>query len=356
MSSSSERDAKQASHVALYRKYRPAKFDTVRGQEHVISVLQGALKSGSIPHAFLFAGSRGTGKTTIARIFARELGTDDSDIYEIDAASNRGIDDIRELRDAVHVLPFISKYKVYIVDEVHMLTKEAFNALLKTLEEPPLHVIFILATTEMDKLPETVISRCQTFVFKKPTQTLLREMIVDVAKAEGYKIEPDAADLIALLGDGSYRDTHGNLQKVLQGVESEKTKAGNPVITMAAVESITGAPRMTLVHSFVSALSEKSADKALVALNDAVESGAEIQVFLMLVLAKIRSILLIRVSPSLKAKFAKEMSEEEMKFLESHAKGGISSDILAGLLTAQSQMKTMSSSLPIEVAVMKMMV
>lgn len=151
------------SEIALYRKYRPQKFKDVVGQDHVVKVLQGAIDLGNISHAYLFSGSRGTGKTSIARIFAKEIGTTPNDLYEIDAASNRGIDDIREIRDGVSTLPFESKYKVYIIDEVHMLTKEAFNALLKTLEEPPAHAVFILATTELDKLPEWV-SPVATFI------------------------------------------------------------------------------------------------------------------------------------------------------------------------------------------------
>ena len=143
--------------AVLYRKYRPATFDDVIGQEQVVNVLKGSLEAGRISHAYLFTGSRGTGKTSIARILARAVGTTDVDLYEIDGASNRGIDEIREIRDAVRILPFESKYKVYIIDEVHMLTKDAFNALLKTLEEPPVHVIFILATTEF-QLPRPCFS------------------------------------------------------------------------------------------------------------------------------------------------------------------------------------------------------
>ena len=170
--------------LALYRKYRPQSLDDVIGQDHIVKVIEGSLKQGNISHAYLFFGSRGTGKTSVARIIARELETGPTDIHEIDAASNRGIDDIRALREEVRTLPFDSKYKVYIVDEVHMLTKEAFNALLKTLEEPPAHVIFILATTEMDKVPETILSRCQVFTFHRPTETILRKMAQEIAKKE----------------------------------------------------------------------------------------------------------------------------------------------------------------------------
>src|SRR4051812_6833369 len=145
----------------LYRKYRPKKFDDVIGQEAIVSALQNALKSDRVAHSYIFAGSRGTGKTTLARIFASALGVSQNDLYEIDAASNRNIDDIRAIRDAVSTLPFDSKFKIYLLDEVHMLTKESWNALLKTLEEPPSHVIFIMATTELEKIPGTILSRSE---------------------------------------------------------------------------------------------------------------------------------------------------------------------------------------------------
>ena len=206
----------------LYRKYRPFDWSDVIGQESIVSVLESSIKMDKIAHAYLFSGTRGTGKTTIARIFARSLEVSDNDVYEIDAASNRGIDDIREIRDGVSVLPFESKYKVYIIDEVHMLTKEAFNALLKTLEEPPQHVIFILATTETDKIPETVLSRCQIFNFKTPNREILKTLINKVAKKEGFTLENGVADLLALLGDGSFRDTLGILQKVIGSTSNKK--------------------------------------------------------------------------------------------------------------------------------------
>jgi DNA polymerase-3 subunit gamma/tau len=176
-------------HTALYRTYRPNTFDAVVGQEHVTSVLQAAIANQKIAHAYLFYGTRGTGKTTMARIFARALGATNKDIYEMDAASNRRVEDFRELNDSTYTLPFESPYKVYIIDEAHMLTKEAFNAFLKTLEEPPAHVVFILATTEPDKLPDTIVSRCQTFAFNKPTPAVLAQVITRVAKKEGYTLE-----------------------------------------------------------------------------------------------------------------------------------------------------------------------
>jgi DNA polymerase-3 subunit gamma/tau len=184
------------SHIALYRKYRPETFDDVLGQDAIVASLKHAIAQEKVSHAYLFAGSRGTGKTSIARIFARALGTSANDIYEIDAASHNGVDEIRELRDGVATLPFDSKYKVYILDEVHMLSKPAFNALLKTLEEPPKHVVFILATTELHKVPETVRSRCQIFEFKKPHAALLASFVQAIAKKEGGAVDDGAAELI----------------------------------------------------------------------------------------------------------------------------------------------------------------
>jgi DNA polymerase-3 subunit gamma/tau len=221
---------------ALYRKYRPESFADVKDQEHIVSVLEGAIKKGEIPHAILFSGTRGTGKTTLARLFAQAIGTAPMDLYEIDAASNRGIDDIRELKEAVHTMPYESEQKVYIIDEVHMLTKEAFNALLKTLEEPPAHVVFILATTEEDKLLDTILSRCQVFRMHSPSRAVLAEVVTQVAKKEGFTLASEAADLIAIAADGSFRDALGVTQKVILA-------SGDAIGSADEVAVIIGAPK-----------------------------------------------------------------------------------------------------------------
>ncbi len=203
-------------HVALYRKYRPQSFSDVVGQVQAVELLTGAIQQKKISHAYLFCGGRGTGKTTVARIVARDIGCNDEDIIEIDAASNRGIDEIRDLREAVRTAPFSSAFKVYIIDEAHMLTKEAANALLKTLEEPPSHVIFILATTDPDKLPQTIVSRCQKVLFRNPDIDTLSQRLIYVAEQEGGpKLQPEAAKKIAVHGRGSYRDALGVLEQVL---------------------------------------------------------------------------------------------------------------------------------------------
>jgi len=206
---------------ALYRKYRSKSLSEIVGQEHITVTLENAIKNGKISHAYLFTGPRGVGKTSIARILAHQINKipydNDSgqlDIIEIDAASNRRIDEIRDLRDKVHISPTSAKYKVYIIDEVHMLTKEAFNALLKTLEEPPKHVVFILATTEIHKLPDTIISRTQRFTFKSIDDTKIVEHLGAIAKAEKIKIDEQALELLAKHGNGSFRDSISLLDQV----------------------------------------------------------------------------------------------------------------------------------------------
>ncbi len=294
--------------VTLYRKYRPADFSEIIGQEQVSEVLAESVKRGNIVHAYLFAGPRGTGKTSVARILARAVGTTSKDLFEIDGASNRGIDEIRTLREAVSTLPFESKYKVYIIDEVHMLTKDAFNALLKTLEEPPAHVIFILATTELSKVLDTIVSRCQTFQFKKPTQAMLAEFCRTIAKKEGFTVNAEAADLVAFMGDGSFRDTAGILQKII-GYSSDKN------ISLEEVTKITGAPPFSFVYDFVSAINENDLDAALNLTDKAVAESFDLRLFLKLTMREIRFALLMSFSPKLKERLTQELAEAEIKFL-----------------------------------------
>src|SRR3989338_878755 len=198
----------------FYRKYRPQSFEDVAGQENTVKILKNAISKKRIAHAYLFSGPRGTGKTTVARILAREAGCFEEDINEIDAASSRGIDEARALREAVRVLPLRSPYKVYIIDEVHMLTKEAFNALLKTLEEPPEHAIFILATTELIKVPDTIISRTQHFPFHKIAIPEIVGELKKISSKESIKIDDDAMKLIAFFADGALRDAENILFQV----------------------------------------------------------------------------------------------------------------------------------------------
>jgi len=339
------------SQEALYRKYRPQSFKEVIGQEETVSALMGALAKGSVSHAYLFAGSRGTGKTSIARIFCRELGIHDDDVYEIDAASNRGIDDVRALRDAVAVLPMRSKRKAYIIDEVHMLTKEAFNALLKTLEEPPAHVIFILATTDPEKLPETIVSRCQTFMFKKPSVAVIREVVISSAEKEGIVLESGASELIALLADGSFRDAYGVLQKVVSATKGK-------TISVVDVERVTGAPRMKLVTDFVAGIAHKDAPLALGAIHEVEKANADIRLFTELVLERVRSVLYARVAPEVWKKTAVGLSVDDRKNIDALAKdtsAKFSSETLVELLHAYGEIsRTVIPAVPLEIAVLNL--
>lgn len=256
---------------ALYRKYRSKKLSEIVGQDHITRTLERALKTGKISHAYLFTGPRGVGKTSIARILAHEINqlpyTDESihlDIIEIDAASNRRIDEIRDLREKVHIAPTSAKYKVYIIDEVHMLTKEAFNALLKTLEEPPAHVIFILATTEVHKLPETIISRTQRFTFKPIDESEAVEHLRTIARAEGMKIDDEALRLLAEHGRGSFRDSISLLDQVGHSKKS---------ISKADAEALVGLASDTHLEALMHAVFKGTAADIVDAMDSLVSDG-----------------------------------------------------------------------------------
>lgn len=300
--------------TALYRKYRPQSFAEVRDQEHVVSVLEGAVAKGQIPHALLFSGTRGTGKTTLARIFAKAIGTSDMDLYEIDAASNRGIDDVRELKEAVHTLPYESDKKVYIIDEVHMLTKEAFNALLKTLEEPPAHVVFILATTEEEKLLDTILSRCLVFRMRSPSRAVLAETVTDILKQEGFTLEPAAADLIAIAADGSFRDALSVTQKIVMA-------SGDKIGTVDEVAAIIGAPKSGTVLQILEGLQTKNTEQALEGIQAAVSANVNMKLFARVLLEHIRAVMLLRNLPAKKDEILSAFGTDVQKQLTEFSSG-----------------------------------
>jgi len=339
--------------LALYRKYRPQNFKEVVGQDHITKVLESSIKDNKVSHAYLFVGSRGTGKTSVARIFAKEMGTTPNDLYEIDAASNRGIEDIKALRDGTRTLPFDSKYKIYIIDEVHMLSKDAWGALLKTLEEPPRHVIFILATTELHKVPDTIISRCQVFTFKKASDTSSKKILLDVAKKEGFELDKSSAELLALLGDGSFRDALGILQKVLNFSKNKK-------INVEEVEKITGSPKAILVDDFISAIVYKEIEKGINAVRKASEENLDMKLYLKLIIQKFRVAVILKYAPKLETEMAGELSEADLDFLKKLIKedrqAGLHSSTLSILLDAYKNIENaFIAELPLELALIKIL-
>jgi DNA polymerase-3 subunit gamma/tau len=339
--------------LALYRKYRPKNFNEVLGQDHITKVLESSVENNKVSHAYLFVGSRGTGKTSVARIFAKEIGTTENDLYEIDAASNRGIEDIKTLRDGTRTLPFDSKYKIYIIDEVHMLSKDAWGALLKTLEEPPKHVIFILATTEFHKIPDTIISRCQVFTFRKASDESAKNMILEIAKKEGFELDKSSAELLAILSDGSFRDALGILQKVLNFSKNKKIK-------IEEVEKITGSPKTVLVNDFISAIVEKEIEKGINAVRKASEENLDMKLYLKLIIQKFRSAIILKYAPKLENEMAGDLSETDLEFLKSSVKNdkysSLHSSMLLILLDAYKNIENaFISELPLELALIKIL-
>ncbi|MCE5258115.1 MAG: DNA polymerase III subunit gamma/tau [Chloroflexi bacterium] len=273
---------------ALYNKWRGQSFADILGQEHITTTLRNQVRMGRVGHAYLFVGLRGTGKTSTARILAKAVNcvgqTDDppcnkchiclsltegrsTDLIEIDAASNRGIDEIRDLREGVAFLPSECRYKVYVIDEVHMLTKEAFNALLKTLEEPPPRVIFILCTTEVQSLPATVLSRCQRFDFRRGSLDTITQKLQMICDQEGIRITPDALDYIARRATGSYRDAESLLDQL--------AAFGDQEITLPQIKAMLGSAPTQQIHSLVGAIIGRDLAAGLRTINQMLDQGAD---------------------------------------------------------------------------------
>ena len=358
----------------LYRKYRPQTFAEVVGQEHVVKTLEGALTTGRIGHAYLFCGPRGTGKTTLARLFAKSLNCekrtkegdcDDScrycsavkannslDLIEIDAASNRGIDEIRSLKESASVASFGGKYKVFIIDEVHMLTKDAFNALLKILEEPPAHIVFILATTEPHKILPTVLSRVQRFDFKRLTPGQILYKLKEVSKAEKIKIDDLGLTAIALSSDGALRDAEVALSKVIAANDR------NQIISRDDVYNTLGLIPIHYHPEFLGYLISSDKNLAIDFVNRIHVGGIDLERFTNGFIEYLRKILVNSINPAVLASVGEELFDHDKKLVAAYSQQ-LTADRLIRMLNVFISVKEgMKSSpipqLPLELAVLEL--
>jgi len=275
---------------ALYRKYRSKSLDEVIGQKHITDILSRAISKGKLSHAYLLSGPRGVGKTSVARILAHEINgitydenTTNLDIIEIDAASNNGVEDVRELREKVQIAPFSASKKVYIIDEVHMLSKAAFNALLKTIEEPPDHVVFILATTNVEKLPATIVSRVQRFSFRPISVDDAVKHLSNIAKKENINITDDALRLIAERSDGSFRDSISLLDQLSSIANTDDKK-----ITSKLIEDMLGLAPNELIVKIVDSVENRDLNSLVELLDGAFNEGVDNSVLASQITSKIR--------------------------------------------------------------------
>lgn len=361
--------------LALYRKYRPKKLDELIGQEANIEILKNAARQDRFGHAYLFYGSRGTGKTSTARLLAKLLNCEKRsdqkfrakgepcneclsctqidaqsslDVVEIDAASNRGIEEIRNLKENVRTAPVGGKYKIYIIDEAHMLTGPAFNALLKTLEEPPRHAVFVLATTEYEKLPPTITSRTQRFLFKKLTKAKIMEKLSNIAAAEKIDVASDALELIAAAGDGSLRDA----ESILDQISSlERT------IDLAAAERLTGRIGFRKVDELAMFILQEDAAGALAHVAAVNDEGHNMIQFTRDLIHYFRKILALRTNPAVQDIFETELTHEELDRVKKLAEllapdKGVK--IIRGLIRAYTEMRySPFATIPLEIALVE---
>ncbi|MEK7664235.1 MAG: DNA polymerase III subunit gamma/tau [Patescibacteria group bacterium] len=314
--------------IVLYRKYRPQSFSEIIGQNHIVKTLQNSLKAKSISHAYLFSGPRGSGKTTFARILAKAINCEDVknsepcnkcsscqeimasksiDLLEIDAASHTGVDDVRALIEGIKFSPVKSKYKVFIIDECHQLSKSAANALLKTLEEPPSHVIFILATTEAHKMIPTIISRCQRFDFKRLHTSEIIKKLELILKKEGIKFESAVLPLIALNARGSFRDAESLLDKCINFTAQDK------LISLKEVKDLLGIVEVRQISQLVDLIIKKDAKETISYLSSLADEGVDLQEFAKTLIFYVRQCLLFKISSNLVSSENTGLSTEEIE-------------------------------------------
>lgn len=309
-------------YTALYRAFRPKTFAEVVGQEHIKTTLKNQIKSGRVGHAYLLNGTRGTGKTSIAKILARAVNCENpkdgepcneceickailegslTDVVEMDAASNNSVEDIREIRNEVNFLPTRAKYRIYIIDEVHMLSTGAFNALLKTLEEPPEHVKFILATTEPQKIPATILSRCQRFDFKKIPNNDIAKRLELVCEKNKVEINEEALNLIAVLSEGAMRDALSILERCIQDGESK--------IDIDKIKDLVGIPKLTYINNTIEAIIDSNVEKAIEEIDNVINEGKDLINFLWEMIKYTKDILVIKIGKKLEIYNNEEMEQ-----------------------------------------------
>lgn len=365
--------------LVLYRKYRPKLFSEIVGQEHVVQTLKNAIVSGNISHAYIFTGPRGSGKTTLARLLTKALNCQNRkkndaepcnkcnscleimenrsiDLVEIDAASHRGIDDIRELRDGIKFAPAKSKYKIYIIDESHQITKEAANALLKTLEEPPAHAIFVLATTDAHKMIPTIISRCQRFDFKKLTMPEIVKRLKFIIGKEGVKVHESALELLAMNAGGSLRDAEGLLDQLLTftGISAKKKEIG-----VDDVQELLGLVEIGLVSELCDLLLAKKAPDAIKFLNETLDGGVDIQELTKVLINYLRQVMIVKVigseTISVDNPLVSGLTKEELDRMGNQANGFSEQDLSRCLnlfLEAENKIRfSPIPQLPLELAI-----